>query len=359
VTPVGTKLGGWDRPVVDADLHVNLGTVATIAPYLDPVWVDFVSETGFAAPPGPATLYPAGAATTVKPEWIPDDGVLPASTLALLREHVLDPLAVETAVLNCYWGVEAIRHPDFATGLARALNDWLIDEWLDKDDRLRASMVVPTGVPVEAAAEIDRVGGHPGFVQVLLPVRSPALYGQRNWHPMFAAIEQNDLVAGIHLGGNPDGPPTPTGWPQWFMEEHAGLTQVFQSQLISIIGEGLFEKFPSLRVSFLESGFTWLGPTLWRMDKEWKGLRRDVPWIKRLPSETIQEHIRFTTQPIDAGPIEDLAKALNWFDAERVLMFASDYPHDYGDDVSTLLRVMPKTSHEWVMAANAKTHYRL
>jgi predicted TIM-barrel fold metal-dependent hydrolase len=354
-----TLTGGWTGELVDADVHVNIPTLDVLKPYLKPYWLEFVNETGFLAPPWLPTLYPPGAPTTVAPEWLPADGRPAASSLDLLREHLLDPFEIDRAVLNCYWGLESMRHPDFALGLAQAINDWLIAEWLDKDERLRASIVVPGFVPAEAAAEIDRVGGHPGFVQVLLPVRSSRMYGQRIWHPMWEAIERNDLVAGIHYGGTPDGPPTATGFPSWFLEEYVGHVQAFQAQLLSLVGEGVFEKFPGVRVSLLEGGFSWLGPAMWRMDKEWKGLRRDIPWVKQPPSQTIREHIKVSAQPQDAGPAEHFRHVVEWLGSDEMLMFASDYPHGHVDRISSLLEVLPEQSHGKLMAGNALTHYRL
>lgn len=350
---------GGSAGVVDVDLHVHIESPATLMGYLDAGLAEFMQETAFEPPPSPVTLYPPNAPITLAPEWAANGAVHPAATVEDLQRNVLDPRGVETAVLTCYWGIESVRHPDVAAGLARAVNDWLIAEWLDRDPRLRASMVVPAFVPAEAAAEIDRVGGHPGVVQVLLPVRSWRLYGNRIWHPMFEAMERHDLVAGVHYGGNPDGPPTPTGWPAHLIEDHATITQIYIAQLASVVGEGLFAKFPSLRMSFLESGFAWLGPALFRMDTLWKGLRRDVPWVSTFPSQIVFSHIRFSTQPLDAGPPELFKKTLGWIGADDLLMYASDYPHGHEGDISDLLALMPESSHRKVMADNARDHYRL
>jgi predicted TIM-barrel fold metal-dependent hydrolase len=276
-----------------------------------------------------------------------------------LREAVLDPLVVDAAIVSCYWGLERIRHPDFALGLARAINDWLIAEWLEKDPRLRASMVVPGFIPAEAAAEIRRVGSHPGFVQVLLPVRATRLYGQRTWHPMFEAMVEHDLVAGVHYGGTADAP-GPTGMETWFVEDYvSGHVNAFQAQLCSMVSEGLFHRFPSLRVSFLESGFTWLGPALWRMDREWPSLRRDVPWLTEAPSALVRRHFKISAQPIDTGPPEQFAAALRWLGSDELLMFASDYPHGPEHELQRLLDVLPEEAHGKLMADNARTQYRL
>ena len=84
--------------------------------------------------------------------------------------------------------------------MSRAVNDWQIAEWLDKEPRLRASIVVPTQNAEMAAEEIDRLGDHPGFVQVLLLVRPEMPLGQRHYWPIYEAAERHGLPIGIHAG---------------------------------------------------------------------------------------------------------------------------------------------------------------
>jgi uncharacterized protein len=352
-------LGSWTGPVIDADVHVNVPSIEVLQGHLEPQWVELVRETGFRAPPSPPTLYPPGLRTTARPDWVPTDGRMPASDVELLQQHVLDAFGVEFAIANCWWGVESVRHPEFGPGLARAINDWVIAEFLERDPRLRASITVPGNNPAAAAAEVDRVGEHPGFVQVLLPVRSSRLYGNRTWHPLFDAIGRHGLVAGVHYGGQPDGPPTPAGWPSWFVEEHAGIIQAFFAQLTSMVAEGLFERYPTLRVSFLEGGFTWLPSLMWRLDKEWKGLRRDIPWVRQPPSATIRERVRLSVKPIDAGPPEEFAKVLGWLGSDDMLMFATDYPHGHEDDLAPLLGALSPSAQAKLMSENARAHYGL
>ena len=62
-------------------------------------------------------------------------------------------------------------------------------------------------------------------------------------------------------------------------------SQTFEDQLLSLIHEGVFE-VPSLRVVLIESGVTWLPGFIWRAIKTWRGVRAEVPWVKRSPAET-------------------------------------------------------------------------
>lgn len=341
-------------PVIDADVHSVVTSVEVLFPYLTEHWREYITQSAFK---GPAeNPYPPKAPTSVRPDLRDPVGAEAGSTLQHLRDHVLDPLGLEVAILNCAYAVESIHNPDAAAALARAVNDWHIAEWLEPEPRLRASIVVPSQQPAMAAAEIDRVGGHPGFVQVYLPVRSASPYGNRSYHPVFEAALRHDLAVGLHFGGVTGTPPTPVGWPSYYLEEYAGMAQVFQSQLTSLIVEGVFDRFPTLRVAFIESGWTWLPGHLWRLDKEWKGLRREVPWVRRPPSDYAREHVRFTLQPLDLPPDPTLvAQLLDQLESPDLVMYSSDYPH-WHDDIDGLL---PTASLPAIMADNARTFYRL
>jgi hypothetical protein len=188
-------------------------------------------------------------------------------------------------------------------------------------------VVVPSSVPAFAAKEIDRVGGHPGFVQVLLPVRSATPYGHPNYVPLFEAADRNGLNVCIHAGGLTGMPPTGTGWPSYHAEQVVDMAGSFQAQLTNLVLEGTLERFADVRVILAESGFAWLPGFLWRLDKEWKGLRRETPWVTRPPSEIIAERVVITLQPFDcpAERFESIKARL----PGDMLMFATDYPHQH------------------------------
>ena len=266
---------------------------------------------------------------------------------------------VDIGILNCAYRVQSVRNEDLAASLATAVNRWQVEHWLEKEPRLRASIVVPSHNPQLAAREIESWGEHPGFVQVILPVRAEAPYGNRRYDPIYEAVVRHDLALGIHYGGAPGHPPTPTGWPSYFIEDYAGMAQVFQSQVINLICEGAFERFPSLRVALIEGGFTWLPSLMWRIDKEWKGLRHNTPWVRRRPSDYMRTHLRLTIQPLDAPPNPlHLAHILEQCGAEDLLLYASDYPHRH-ECQDILLDLLTADQRNKICGANARAFYRL
>lgn len=348
-----------DRKIIDCDIHNELPSLQTLYPYLPEHWVAYCNESAFVGPD--ANDYPKGAPITARPETKPASGNPPGSDLALLREQALDAWNAEFGILNCAYRVTSVHNQDLAASLATAINQWQIDEWLSKEPRLRASIVVPSQNPLLAAQEIERVGDHPGFVQVILPVRSEAPYGNRRYDPIYEAATRHNLAVGIHYGGAPGLPSTPAGWALTYLEEYAGMAQVFQSQVISLIIEGAFDRFPTLRVALIEGGWTWLPSLMWRIDKEWKGLRHNTPWVKRLPSEYMREHIRMTLQPVDAPPDPvHLRQIIEQIESDEMLMFSTDYPHWQFDTPAEALPLMlEEPLFGKILAENARTFYQL
>ena len=353
---------GGVADVVDCDVHNAVPRVRALFPYLPDYWKEQIEQTGFGGPAD--NWYPGGAEVSAGAAHTrPPGGGAPGSDLGLLREQVLDARpGVRFAVLNCAYAVEGVHNPDAAAALARAVNDWQIAEWLEREPRLRASVVVPSGHPEMAAREVERVGAHPGFVQVLLPVRSAAPYGNRRFHALYEAAVRHDLAVGIHFGGAPGNAPSAVGWFSSFAAEYGNMASVFQSQLLSLICEGAFDRFPALRVALIESGCTWLPSLLWRFDKEWKGLRREVPWVRRAPSAYVREHVRLTTQPFDGPPDPaHLLEIVDQMGSDELLMFSSDYPHGHADAPARVLLPagLPDSLVRKILGDNARAFYRL
>ncbi len=342
--------------MIDCVVHAEVASVEHLVPHLPPHWRAVVSETGFQGPY--VSTQPAGAPTVCAPRFVRADGAIEGSEPGHIA-RVLDRWDADVGVLCCDYAVEGIRNPDAAAALAAAVNDWLVETWLPADDRFRASIVLPIAQPDAAAVEIERFAGHPRVVQALLPVRSPAPYGERRYLPVFEAAARGGLAVGLRWGGHPGNPPTGTGWPSYFAEEHAGMPAVFQTQLLSLIAEGVFERFADLRLALLGSGFSWLPAFVWRLDKEWRGMRREVPWIRRPPSVVIAEHVRIALQPIDA-PASDLGAVLDELPADDLLMFCTDHPRwQFDADDEGLPGLIPEPMRARIADATARAFYRL
>ncbi|MDQ0218122.1 amidohydrolase [Peribacillus cavernae] len=344
--------------VIDCDVHNAVPSIQALFPYLEDRWRDYVVEHGIKSLE--PNYYPRGTPLSARPGSELPNGHPPGSNLDVLRQQALDPWNVQYAILNCLYGVQMIHNEDWAAAMARAVNDWQNAEWLEKEPRLRASIVVASQNPEQAAEEIHRLGEHPGFVQVLLMVHSEMPYGKKHYWPIYEAAQQYGLPIGIHAGGVTGYPTMPVGWPSYYLEDYVSQSQAFQSQIVSLVSEGVFKKFPQLRVVLIESGFTWLPSLMWRFDKNWKGLRREVPWVNRLPSEIIKEHIRLTIQPLDESPKpEHLLETIEQIRSEDMLLFSTDYPHWHFDkNEEALPAKLPPRLEKKILSENARSVYR-
>ena len=131
--------------------------------------------------------------------------------------------------------------------------------------------------------------------------------------------------------------------------------------LNSLISEGVFVEFPRLKVVLMESGVTWLPGWMWRADKTWRGIRAEVPWLEKAPSECAREHVRLTIQPFDAPPTtEQVRHVLEEINCEEMLLFSSDYPHWHYDGIDALPDGLPEVLARKILVENAlKTYPRL
>jgi uncharacterized protein len=310
---------------VDCDLHPVVPHLTSLLPYLDDYWRDQVTTRGMTDLVSQS--YPPNSPISARPDWRPAKGK-PGSNLADMQAQALDPFGTRFGICNPLFGVQMVFSEDMAVAFARALNDWLVKEWLDKDGRLRGSIVIPAQSVEKSVAEIERCAKDKRFVQVLMLVMGDIPLGKRAYWPIYAAAERLGLPIGVHAGSSYHNPPTSVGWGSYHVEDYVAQAQAFQTQLTSLIVEGVFARHPKLKMVMLESGFTWLPPYLWRLHKFWRGIRMETPWVDRAPLEIVRSNIRFSLQPIDAPPEPDvLNRLLDHMQSDELLLFSTDYPH--------------------------------
>jgi uncharacterized protein len=310
---------------IDCDVHPAVPGTRALLPYLDDHWREQVTVRGIDGLD--SSSFPPNAPPNCRSDWRVN-GAKPGSSLDALRAHALDAFGTTAAICNCLYGAAGTFNVDFAAALSRAINDWIAAEWLDREPRLRASIVVPIQDPELAVAEIERRARDKRFVQILVPAGIESPLGRRMYWPIYAAAEKHALPLCIHAGSTFRHATTSNGWPSYYLEDYVVMAHAFQAQLLSLVAEGVFTKFPNLTVVLAESGFTWLPQFMWRQVKTWRAMRAEIPWVDRAPAEIIRDNVRFTLQPTDAPPEPDqLTQTIDMIGTDRALLFSTDYPH--------------------------------
>ena len=239
---------------------------------------------------------------------------------------------LEKAILyptNCL-AAGMIRDPDAAVALCHSYNDWLGEDFCDPNQGLLGMALLPTQDAGEAATEVRRAKDL-GLVGVIFAADGPHLLGHRRYDPVYQAAADEDLPVGVHASGM-NLADTGTGAADFpkFIQAHSishpfGIIRQFTSMMF----EGVFERFPTVRFGFLECGGTWAPWYLDRLDEEFEHRGgEEAPELTQLPSSLVHEggNIFFGCEAEERllGPTLDII-------GKDTVMYASDWPHWDGD----------------------------
>jgi len=343
--------------LVDTDVHNDLPSFEELRPFLDRRWHPWLDDGG----PAFASRGVAHVGSGRMDDSVNEADNLCAGDPVWVQRQLIEKYRIDVGILTgTMIGLNLQRDPRFATALARAYNDWTLEKWVRPYPCYKGSIHVATQDPEAAAEEIHRLGDDPGMVQVLLASAGNAAHGQKHYWPIYRAAVEHDLPIGVHIAadvGNAN-PQTGVGWYSTFLEHHTDHSQPVMANVISMVTEGVFEEFPSLRYVLIEGGVCWAPYVMGRLDRLYPALRREVPYLRRLPSEYVLEHCYFTTQPIEE-PAEPrhLLEMLVMIHADRTLMFATDYPHWDFDSPLTSLAPLPADLRQRVLVGTALDAY--
>jgi uncharacterized protein len=356
------KQGIIAQGIMDCDVHpFPIDGANSIMPYLPKPWRErFLRKGSFLNNAGAPTRYTNPNGTVVRADARSPAGKIAGSDPHFLIADLIDANGIEIALLNCLDSAKLCTTqsgPDESIVLAQAYNEHFVHEWLPLSPHLAYAMVVPTQDPLAAAAEIRRIGAHKQIAAVHLPLLAP-LMGNRYYWPIYEAAQDAALPIFVHVTGLENiaygGSAITNGAFESYIERYSAMPVLGELSINSLVCSGTFERFPDLRVIFAEFGFLWLLPLLMRLNRAWRGLRHEVPWVRRTPAETVKSHCFFTTQPIeepdDPRDLERLIAMLGYDN----LCFSSDYPHWDNDMPGATLRSLPHEAWEKIFRTNAR-----
>jgi predicted TIM-barrel fold metal-dependent hydrolase len=209
------------------------------------------------------------------------------------------------------------------------------------------------------------MGAHPKMVGVLMAGNGLGKpFGHPLYHPIYRAAAAQSLPIVIHAGGdaspNTLSAATAGGPVATYAEHHLLAAQALMTHIVSLIGQGVFAKYPDLQVLVVAGGLTWIPSLVWRFNMEFNALRRDAPWMKGKPEDYFYKNIRVSTYPFDPAPSHNQMSQLLEADPELqgVLCFASGYPNWDTDRPKAVAEWLP---HPWVKSVlyqNALTLFR-
>ncbi len=373
------KAPGWsggahtDLALIDCDVHQVVEKLDQLIPYLPRVYRQQAQEQGISFPgSGYFNIHKNAARTDLVTDcdapmrnYESHNGRQVGTDEPFARAEHLDMWNCDYALLTgaSVYGASMLPDPDFAAALCRAFNDHTMEHWAAKDPRWLVALAVSATDTQLAVQEIHRLGDHPQVKGVALTTGARLPYGNRHYHPIWEACAQHGLAVVIHPGNEGAGmagPPTGVGYPTYYIETRMARPQMAMAHAVSLIAEGVFEKYPTLKVLFDEVDQFWAVGLMWHMDADWKSLRDQTPWVKKLPSEYFRGHIRVGSQPmLEPENHEQFFQMLEMLHADETLVYASDWPHWDWDDPATTFPKLPEHLHKRVFAENAREMFGL
>ncbi len=276
-----------------------------------------------------------------------------------IRRSVLDRHSVRFALLTGT-SYEASIYPDreYCNAFASAHNEALVEDFTEKDNAFLAAIQLNFNDPPAALREIARWADHPRVVAIITCAASTETPGSRRYDPVFAAAAEAGLVIAYHTTGEGRSlspPPTSAGYPSRYIEYHSALATSSIGHAASLVTNGVFARYPDLRVLYLEGGIAWALPLMWQLDQDWRRFREEVPELTELPSHYLRQHIHFTTQPIEEPESgHDLLAVYEEVGLDRNIVYSTDFPHwDFDDPQHFLPSCFSLEQRERILWHNA------
>jgi len=247
--------------------------------------------------------------------------------------RAMERLGIDTIVMFPTWMlmVEFVQNPRHQADICNGYIDYMLDGVVDPDKGVYTLAIAPTRDPELGARLIDRVADNPAICGAVILGCLEKPLGAEFYNPIYEAAQHHGLPVVLHA--NYLGPDF-SAFAKWtsVLEAHTlDMTWHNQVHLVSMVAQGVPERFPDLDFVFQECGITWIAGMMYRFDTEYMRRRLEAPLLRRLPSEYIRDFY-FCTQPIEEMRKSHLKAFFDIMDGENTFMYASDWPHwDYDE----------------------------
>ena len=246
------------------------------------------------------------------------DFPLPNEWIAKADEGGMETIYLFPTTLLAY---SQIIDPDYLIALTKAYNNYVHEEWLKFNPRFKSVALMPLMDVDESIKEMRRCVTELGYAGVFVAAVGFGLLGEKRFDPFYKAAEELGAFVAVH-GGHATA--ESQRYTKFIQRHTIGFPVSNMMQMMHMTYEGVYEKFPNLKVGYLEGGCTWVPMMLDRMDEEWE--KRgwfETPNCKKKPSD----YIKGGNVYIHAEPSEQLIPEVIRVMGKNKLFYASDWPH--------------------------------
>jgi uncharacterized protein len=351
--------------IVDGDGHVFEDFEGILA-HLPSPYHDIAQRKGGLFPP--LDHLHDGRAVETPPQRDRRPKVGPEGWLAFLDDVGIDWTVLYPTIALSYGKIVSL---DYAVEVTRAYNNWLHQTYLQFSPRFKGMAIIPLQDPEEAVKELRRAVTELGMLGAMMPSNGlPTPLGAKPYWPVYAEAERLGCSLAIH-GGCHDR----FGMDQlnMYVPVHAlGHPWGLAINCASIVYNGIFDRFPGVRLAFLEGGIAWLLMCVERFQSSHETHFQHIPADRYGPREG-ERPDKYVIQQIKTGRFyvgcetEELTMpfALKVLGNEPFI-YSSDFPHEVTNqsckhDIEELLESEELTEgdKEGILHRNAERFYRL
>ena len=351
-----------DTTVVDFDVHVGApqNVRSHAAEYLpDPYRTQMDPATG-----GNFGAYPStGVMVEIPDQWEGNtqvDGFGMEDVDKDLREALMERFGVDYPIVNMgAAGIDRIPESQRIVPEMQAINNTLLDLYLDGNDDVFGAATLTTQQPDKAAEEIDRLASEDQIVAGYLGLGyiDPPL-GDSRYDIMWEAAQDNDFGFIFHSShGDSIHYPNLHRGLDTFLASHTLLHPVSHMiHLVHMVYEGVPIKFPDVNFICVESGLGWAATMMGRMNRDYPERRFDAPLLEKEPEEYIRDNWFFANQPIEEYNDPMLAQHFMEILGPECIVYASDHPHfdfDYPSMIKKYYSNFTKEEQDQIFHGNA------
>ena len=280
--------------------------------------------------------------------------------LTLIR-RAMDSMGIQMQVVFPQPMLEMGLHPDpeIVTAMTFAYNRWFTRTILPREERIRTLLCLPFHDADACLKTIQEFGETAGVVGFMVTSQRHAGVHRNVYMRVYKELEERGLPLAFHAG--PSWGDSMTTTMNRFLSVHSmSFVTCNMTHMTNWIVNGLPERFPKLKVIWIESGLAWVPFMMQRLDHEYLMRQSDAPLLKRLPSEYIAE-MHFTSQPLEVTLPHMLEATFKAVHAETQLMYSSDWPH-WDFDVPARIAGLPflgEQAKRNILGENARRVFRL
>jgi uncharacterized protein len=244
-----------------------------------------------------------------------------------LVRRAMDAMSIDIQVVFPQPMLEIGLHPvpEVATQLLMAYNRWFTETILPGEPRIKTMLGLPFENPEASLRTVREYADHPGVIGFLVTSQRSVGVHHNDYMPLYAELQERGMPLGFHAGPNVND--TMTSTMNKFLSAHAmSFVTCNMTHLTNWVINGIGERFPDLKVIWIESGVAWLPFMMQRLDHEYQLRQSDAPLLTKMPSDYMRD-MYYTSQPLEITDNELLENTFRAIDAENTLLYSSDWPH--------------------------------